>query len=521
MAQACNNQNQTDPSSKELTQVSTIVNFYKGKNVLITGASGFLGKVLLWKLVETCKGIGKIYVLIRSKNNASADKRLLQMLKEEPFASRHNLDELLETVVAVESDVTAPGLGLSERDRVMLHDKVNIVIHCAASVKFDAPLKDNMRDNVYGTRSIVELCNEVKNLNALVHVSTAYSNCQAKDIGEDIQPLEKDIDEVIRTVETLDDVTCERISDKLLEGRPNTYTYTKAIAEHYVARQEGKYPISIVRPSIVIPATNEPYPGWVDNVNGMAGLGALAAIGVLRTIDWDYHATSDMVPVDSVANCLICAAYEVSERSPKKMLIYNMTSGNICPISWGRWFELLRDKAVKRPSNKIVRPMIHSPKYNRANPLTFTLTRYLSELLFAYTVDFIITLLGYKKILVKITKKMHHGYKILMPFTTNQWNFNSDNVVSLYESLSKVDQNLFKFDLRGFNWEQQAEATWAGARLYLLKEEATEDSYKSGLQRQTLVTLVHYGCMAVVMVLLTLFAYSTTNTMRTVHELVV
>lgn len=280
------------------------------------------------------------------------------------------------------------------------------------------------------------------------------------------------------------------------------------MAEHYVAKHEGKFPICIVRPSIVISSAKEPCPGWVDNVNGIAGLGCLAAIGMLRTIDWNYFATSDMVPVDYVANSLICAGYQTSTQSPKKMRVYNMTSGNMNPISWGVFFEMLRNEAVKSPPNKIVRPMIQSPKHVRANPIEFFLTKFFSELLFAYTIDIILSLIGYKKIMVKITQKMHHGYKILKPFTSNQWNFLSVNVTNMSDSLNDVDKNLFKFDMRDFNWSEQARDVWKGGRQLLLKEEPTEESIKNGLQRQTLVTFIHYGLIAIFTSLLIITSYS-------------
>lgn len=494
----------------------TITEFYKDKNILITGATGFLGKVLLWKLCESCPDVGKIYVLLRSKNNVSAEKRLIQMLKNKPFNFKQNRDytELLNKIVAIESDITSEGLGLSQTDRTLLIDNVNIVFHCAASVRFDAALKDNLRDNVYGTREIVHLCNELAHLQAFVHVSTAYSNCHKEDIGEELVPLQLDVDRAIQMIESLPDDACNMVADKLLEGRPNTYTYTKALAEHYVAKQEGKYPISIVRPSIVISSNQEPCPGWVDNVNGISGLGCLAAIGVLRTIDWNYYAKSDMVPVDFVANCCICAAYNSVIESPKKILFYNMTSGNVAPVSWGRFFEKLRANAVETPPSKIVRPMIKSPKYNRANQLEFLLTKYFSELFFAYLVDTILSLIGYKKIMLKITRKMHHGYEILKPFTTNEWNFNSDNCLRLSDNLKQKEGDLFKFDMTNFDWDHQAKVTWSGGRLLLLKEEPTEESYHMSKARMRMVTFVHYIGMAIIACTMAITSYAGANLVR-------
>lgn len=478
---------------------SDIVRFYKNKNVLITGGSGFLGKALLWKLLDTCEEIGTIYLLLRSKNNQSAEKRLIQLLKNKPFSPKYKYTDLLQKTVAIDSDIVKPDLGLSQSDRTLLEDRVNIVLHCAASVKFDAPLKDNLRDNVDGTRSILTLCNNIKHLDALVHVSTAYSNCHVRDIEEKIQPLHRNIDDVMTVASTLPDEACDLITDKLLEGRPNTYTYTKAMAEHYVAREEGKFPISIVRPSIIISAAKEPEPGWVDGVNGIAGLGSLGAIGVLRIIDWNAGAISDMVPVDYVVNSIVCAAYSAAKDAEQKLSVYNMTSGNMKPISWGAFFKLLRKEAADTPTNKIVRPMIEIPQHNRANPIKFILTKLFSELLFAYLIDTILALAGYKQIMVKITQKMHRGYRILRPFTINEWDFNSENLIKLHNSLSKTDQELFNFDMRDFDWNLQAKHTWHGARTLILKEEPCEESYKMARARQTLVTIVHYIMMAIIL----------------------
>jgi len=497
--------------------MSTIVDFYKNKNVLITGATGFLGKVLLWKLCQSCPDIGKIYVLLRSKNNVSAEKRLVQLLKNKPFNFNNKQlqqTSLFDKIVAIESDITSKGLGLSERDRQLLREEVNVVFHCAASVRFDAPLKDNLRDNVLGTIELMALCNESKNLNACVHVSTAYSNCHQKDINEELCPLEMDSEKAVQMIEQMPDEICHKMEHKLLEGRPNTYTYTKALAEHYVAKSEGKYPISIVRPSIVISSSEEPCPGWVDNVNGIGGLGCLAAIGVLRTIDWNYFAKSDMVPVDLVANCCICAAYTSATESPDKLMIFNMTSGNIAPITWGEFFEKLRNEAVDTPPSKIVRPMIKSPKYHRANPIEFMVVKYMSELFFAYFVDFILTLIGYKRIMLKITKKMHHGYEILKPFTTNEWNFNSKNCTNMVEDLRKKDGDLFKFDMSNFDWDHQATVTWKGARNFLLKEEPTEQSYTLSRGRMRMVTLVHYLGVAILSCSFAITSYAGFNLVR-------
>ena len=59
----------------------SIATFYAGRNIFITGGSGFLGKVLIEKLLRSCPGIGHIFILMRPKKGLSIDDRLKKMLE--------------------------------------------------------------------------------------------------------------------------------------------------------------------------------------------------------------------------------------------------------------------------------------------------------------------------------------------------------------------------------------------------------------------------------------------------------
>lgn len=44
-----------------------VIDFYRKKNILMTGATGFVGKAILWKLIQALRqDIGLIYILVRS-----------------------------------------------------------------------------------------------------------------------------------------------------------------------------------------------------------------------------------------------------------------------------------------------------------------------------------------------------------------------------------------------------------------------------------------------------------------------
>lgn len=60
---------------------SEVAEFYKGRTILVTGATGFMGKVLLEKLLYSCPEIKNIFILVRPKRGKGIDVRLEEMLK--------------------------------------------------------------------------------------------------------------------------------------------------------------------------------------------------------------------------------------------------------------------------------------------------------------------------------------------------------------------------------------------------------------------------------------------------------
>jgi fatty acyl-CoA reductase len=71
---------------------------------------------------------------------------------------------LSRKVVGISGDVTMPDLGLSASNRQLLTDRVSIVFHVAATVRFDEPLKRAVLINTRGTKLVLELAQEMKNL---------------------------------------------------------------------------------------------------------------------------------------------------------------------------------------------------------------------------------------------------------------------------------------------------------------------------------------------------------------------
>ncbi|RWS25448.1 fatty acyl-CoA reductase 1-like protein [Leptotrombidium deliense] len=127
--------------TKRIDCVSHIKQFYSQKTLLITGCTGFIGKVILEKILHSCDDVGKIYILIRRKNGFSAESRVKKLLSSAPFTARNLKSSQLEKVIAIDGNIEEDNLGISDKSRQMLIDNVNVVIHIAASVRFNASFR--------------------------------------------------------------------------------------------------------------------------------------------------------------------------------------------------------------------------------------------------------------------------------------------------------------------------------------------------------------------------------------------
>lgn len=297
---------------EQLRQVRmvSIPEYYEGKNILLTGATGFLGKVLLEKLLRSCPRVNSVYVLVRQKAGQTPQERVEEILSSKLFDRlRDENPDFREKIIAINSELTQPKLALSEEDKEIIIDSTNVIFHCAATVRFNENLRDAVQLNVIATRQLILLAQQMKNLEVFMHVSTAYAYCNRKHIDEVVYPPPVDPKKLIDSLEWMDDGLVNDITPKLIGDRPNTYIYTKALAEYVVQQEGAKLNVAIVRPSIVGASWKEPFPGWIDNFNGPSGLFIAAGKGILRTMRASNNALADLVPVDVVVNTSLAAAW--------------------------------------------------------------------------------------------------------------------------------------------------------------------------------------------------------------------
>jgi len=237
---------------------------YEDQSVLVSGATGFIGKVLVEKLLRDCRKIKNIYILLRSKKGDGLQKRFEDFKNSIVFNNIRKSDaSAFDKLIAIQGDLMEPKLGISQSDEEYLSKNLNIIIHCAASVRFDEPIKVALQMNTISTKNMLQLAEKCDNLKGFVHVSTAYSNPNQKIIHEKIYDPFIDYKLFLDLVEKNDNQELDALCEKALEIFPNTYVLTKHLSEKLVSEYDH-LPISIVRPSIVTPSNTEPEIGWVS-----------------------------------------------------------------------------------------------------------------------------------------------------------------------------------------------------------------------------------------------------------------
>ena len=117
------------------------------RSCTFTGATGYVGSLVLEQLLRCCPKAGPVYVMVRAKGGLTAHTRILKLLNGPLFAvcrDMQGLSELEKRVQVVTGDILLAGCGLSAEDALQLRQRVTHVVHSAASIKFEEPALDSL-----------------------------------------------------------------------------------------------------------------------------------------------------------------------------------------------------------------------------------------------------------------------------------------------------------------------------------------------------------------------------------------
>ncbi|XP_050295769.1 putative fatty acyl-CoA reductase CG5065 [Anthonomus grandis grandis] len=448
---------------------SKIAAWYDNRSVFITGGSGFMGKVMVEKLLYTCDGIKNIYILLRGKRGRTPHQRVEDMWKLPVFDRLRQKDpSAIQKIIPLPGDLYTEGLGLSSSDLKQLIENVSVIFHMAATLKLEATLKDAVEQNTSGTVYVLDIAKQMKKLDAFCHFSTAYCSADIEVFEERVYEFKDNPREVIDIVRWMKPDALEVATKKIIEPHPNTYTYSKRLAESLVANEKDHIPVCIIRPAVVCPAALEPVPGWVDSLNGPMGLLVAAGKGVLRSMHCIGSNKAQVIPVDFAINASIVIAYKLgSEKRSEEVPVYNLTQDGVIRITMGEIIDKGRDIVYANPFEM----QVWYPDGDiRASKIMHTICCIFMHWLPALLIDFIMLLIRQKRFMIRIQKKIHQGLELLQFFTVREWNFASQRFLALWDEMDERDRKAFPMDFHALPIESYLEISVLGARQYCMKE---------------------------------------------------
>ncbi|HXN77936.1 MAG TPA: fatty acyl-CoA reductase, partial [Candidatus Dormibacteraeota bacterium] len=487
----------------------------KGKTILVTGSTGFLGKSIVEKCLRSIPDVGRINLAIRSSARRPAAERLEREVLSSPSFKRLK-DEIGEAAFAklvkdklavVEIDLGRDGLGLSDAGREQLR-ACEIVIHSAAAVEFDNPADLSAQTNLLGAARMVEALKASGTRPHLVHVSTAYVGGMLRGLVREEAPhdpglnwrheaavlanLRGPVEEESRQPEILKKLGREArsrmgpagtpsvaraterlrdrwVKDRLIErgrvhanamGFADIYSFTKAMAEHAVVELHGDIPLSIVRPSIIESALEEPFPGWLEGFRMAEPLILAFGRGILRDFSGLPDSVLDIIPADFVVNTVLAVA--ANPPADSKPRVYHAASGSRNPLRFRGMADSAARYFAKHPLRDRYGQAIGTPTWTYPTREELA-TRARTALRFVEAAQWVVERLPLGASVADLSddlnaerERLDRGLNLIQlygVYTEVDCIFDTRNLMSVWEKVPAAERKIFPFDAALYDWE--------------------------------------------------------------------
>lgn len=373
---------------------------FAGKQIMLIGVTGFIGKVWLANTLLDLPEVKRIYLLIRRQKSNPGERRFEKMIEDspvfDPLFEKHGdfLPEFLrEKVEVVEGDVTQSGLGLNPEIARSLQKNLDLIVNSSGLTDFNPDLRDALATNTDAAVNVLEFVRGSDHA-GLVHLSTCYvagdqdgrvsekliPNYNPRGLADfDAEQEWRSLHEVVREAEQRaesEEVTSglrmqaqskehaaknlhgAALENQIRKGRvrwlktylteagtrrakelgwPNTYTLSKSLAESLIIKHGARLPVAVVRPAIVETSVAKPFVGWNEGINTSASLSYLLGT-YFRQLPSKESKRLDIIPVDAVCGGMTLIAAAVMERRHEPL--YQLATSVTNPCDMGRSIEL-------------------------------------------------------------------------------------------------------------------------------------------------------------------------------------
>ncbi|KAI3748187.1 hypothetical protein L6452_11109 [Arctium lappa] len=346
-------------------ELGSILDFLDNKTILVTGATGFLAKIFVEKILRVQPNVKKLYLLVRATDAKSALQRfnteavakdLFKILKDKYGTNLQSF--LSEKVTPVAGDITNENLGVTDFNLIEeMWRNVDVVVNVAATTNFDERYDVALALNTFGAKNVLNFAVKCVKLKLLLHVSTAYVSGEKPGLiletpyklgetlnganGLDINTEKKIIEEKLKELSSDETATDKSITLAMKDlgierankfGWPNTYVFTKALGEMILGHLKGNMPLVILRPTIITSTYKEPFPGWIEGIRTIDSLAMGYGKGRLSCFLGDPESVIDVIPADMVVNAMITTM--VAHANQPCEMIYHVGSSVSNPLKY-------------------------------------------------------------------------------------------------------------------------------------------------------------------------------------------
>ena len=485
----------------------------KGKRLLITGVTGFVGEALLERVLFDLPDTN-VVVVVRARGGMSAEERVRQLLTKPAFQRlRAKCEEQGDGEAGVQA-LLGTRIEVLEGDLPHvpeLPSDLDVVVHCAGEVSFDPPIDQGFTTNLHGSLALLNAVHASGSRPHYVHVSTAYvagrqeghvtegsldhrvdwrAEAAAAErlrvAAEDASRTPDQLAEFLREAEreqghsgaiaVAHDAEHRRrewVSRRLVDagrerartlGWTDCYTFTKAMAEraveqHCVDSKGAPLPLTILRPSIIESALAQPFPGWIEGFKMAEPLILAYGRGELPDFPGVPDGTIDIIPIDFVVNATLAAAAAPPEPGSPSYL--TICSGARNPLTFRGLYELVRGYFTANPLEQRDRGAVRVPQWEWPGAERVEQLLRIGERAHK-TADRFITHLprsnrtrGWARDLDRQKRRLEflrRYFDLYRPYVEAELHFTDGRTLALHRALHPDDVESFGFDAADIDW---------------------------------------------------------------------